>query len=275
MALATVTLSGAPPTATLTTSTLTAGSHSIAANYSGDANCGSSSAVLTQSVNTIGAGVALTSSANPSTTVQSVTFTATVTCNGGLTPTGSVTFTIDGTAGSAITLSGTPPTATFTTSSLSAGPHTVTAAYSGDANCAASTSSILTQVVNGAPVQAQPEEQPAVGLAYCYPAVNAPPLGTPCTPFYPNGSPATGPTAALTFCQTYYGSIAQQQTCIAAILGNIGGFICPIGCAHPHGGDASGNTGILPARLPGAYCTNPDGSRQWVPQGAPAPAGCT
>jgi hypothetical protein len=206
--------------------------------------------------------VTLTSSKNPSNSGDAVTFTATVACPA-FTPTGTVTFTVDGTAGTPVTLSG--GTATFTTSGLTAGSHSVSAAYSGDSNCGPATSSVLTQVVNAA----QATEQPAVGLSYCYPAVNAPPLGTPCTPFYPNGSPATGPTAALTFCQTYYGNIAQQQTCIATILGNVGGFICPIGCARP-----SGNTAMPPAHLPGMYCTLPDGARQWVPQGAPPPVGC-
>ena len=257
-------------TASFTTSSLSPGSHSVAAAYSGDTNCAAStSSVLTQSVGTAGGAVTLSSSANPSTQDQAVTFTATVACPG-FTPGGTVTFTTDGTAGTPVALSG--GTAGFTTSSLTAGSHSVTAAYSGDGNCGASTSAVLTQVVNAPQVvtgPAQPAEVPAVGLAYCYPAPNAPPLGTQCTPFYPNGSPATGPTTALAFCQTYYGTIAQQQACIAATLGNVGGFICPIGCAHP-----AASAVTPPARLPGTYCALPDGARQWVPQGAPPPAGC-
>jgi hypothetical protein len=242
------------------TSSLAPGSHNITASYSGDANCApSTSAVLAQSVGTAGGAVTLTSSLNPSNTGDAVTFTAAVTCPN-LTPTGTVTFSDGGTALGTVTLNASGQ-ATTTTTSLAAGSHHITASYSG--NCAAATSAVLTQVVNGQ------GEQPAVGLAYCYPAVNAPPLGTPCTPFYPNGSPATGPAAALTFCQTYYGAIAQQQACIAAILGNVGGFICPIGCAHP-----AASTTAPPARLPGAYCTLPAGARQWVPQGATQPPGC-
>jgi Bacterial Ig-like domain (group 3) len=134
--------------ATFTTSSLSTGSHSATAAYSGDANCtASTSTTLTQMVTTAGAGTTLTSSANPSAPGQSVTFTAAVTCTG-FTPTGMVAFTIDG---------GTPfvppfpnGVATFTTSTLSPGSHTITAAYSGDANCAASTSSTLTQVVGTA-----------------------------------------------------------------------------------------------------------------------------
>jgi hypothetical protein len=86
----------------------------------------------------------LTSSLNPSTFGQSVTFTATVSPS---TAPGTVQFSIDGTpTGSPITLSNSQ--ASYSTSSLSAGTHQITAAYSGDTNDAASTSSTLTQTVN-------------------------------------------------------------------------------------------------------------------------------
>ena len=93
------------------------------------------------------ATVAVTSSLNPSLYKQSVTFTATVTGNS---PAGAVTFTIDGHHTKLIVLSG--GMATFTTSSLSVGGHTVTAAYSGNYNNAPadSTASPLTQTVNQA-----------------------------------------------------------------------------------------------------------------------------
>jgi hypothetical protein len=87
----------------------------------------------------------LTASPNPSTSGQSVTFTATVTSSGG-TPTGMVTFYDGATALGSATLSG--GTATFTTALLSVGGHSITAVYGGDANFAASTSSTLTQTVN-------------------------------------------------------------------------------------------------------------------------------
>ena len=70
-------------------------SHTISAIYSGDANFNSStSATLTQTVNQDATTTALSSSANPSVSGQSVTFTATVTANppGAGTPTGTVDF---------------------------------------------------------------------------------------------------------------------------------------------------------------------------------------
>jgi hypothetical protein len=135
--------------AQLTTTSLAVGSHSITAIYSGDGNCAAStSPPLIQTVNQVGTGTALTSSQNPSMLGQSVTFTATVTCTG-FTPTGSVTF-LDG----ATTL-GTAPlngagVATFATSALTLGSHTMTASYGGDGNCAPTTSAPLTQTVNAA-----------------------------------------------------------------------------------------------------------------------------
>ena len=90
---------------------------------------------------------ALASSPNPSTVGQNVTFTATVT---GVSPTGTVTFTLDGAAQPAATLSG--GKATLTTAALTAGPHQVTASYGGDASNSASASTALTQQVNAPPV---------------------------------------------------------------------------------------------------------------------------
>ena len=91
---------------------------------------------------------ALSSSTNPSTYDQSVTFTATVSPNGSGTPTGTVTFMDGSTALGTGTLSG--GLATFATSALAIGTHPVTAVYSGDSNFLGSTSSVLTQNVDSA-----------------------------------------------------------------------------------------------------------------------------
>ncbi len=91
---------------------------------------------------------ALSSSQNPQTAGQSVTLTATVT---GDSPSGTVNFRDGGTTisgcGAQTVSSG---TATCTTSSLSAGSHSLTAVYGGDATDTTSTSSTLTQTVNAA-----------------------------------------------------------------------------------------------------------------------------
>jgi hypothetical protein len=88
----------------------------------------------------------LNSSLNPSAFGQPVTFTATVT---GSSPTGTVTFKDGANTLGTGTLNGSG-VATFTTSSLTLGSHSITASYAGDSNNSASTSSPLTQVVNAA-----------------------------------------------------------------------------------------------------------------------------
>jgi prepilin-type N-terminal cleavage/methylation domain-containing protein len=131
-------------------SSLSVASHTITAVYSGDANFNTStSSSLTQIVNKAGTTVNLISSQNPSSSGQSITFTASVTPTGA---TGTVTFKDGGTTlGTGTVASG---SATFIISSLSAGSHTVTAVYSGDTNYNTSTSSpALTQIVVG-PVNA-------------------------------------------------------------------------------------------------------------------------
>ena len=135
--------------ATFATSTLAVGSHSITASYGGDTNfTGSTSAVLTQTVNKASTTTTVASSANPSVFGQSVTFTATVApvAPGAGSPSGTVTF-LDGTTtlGTGTLSAG---TATFTTSTLAVGSHPITASYGGDANFSGSSSAVLTQTVN-------------------------------------------------------------------------------------------------------------------------------
>jgi hypothetical protein len=92
----------------------------------------------------------VSSSADPSTYAQSVSFGAVVSGTGG-TPTGTVQFNIDGAAfGSPVTLSSGAATS-GSTSALTAGTHTVTAVYSGDSNFSGSTGTLSGgQVVNQA-----------------------------------------------------------------------------------------------------------------------------
>jgi hypothetical protein len=134
--------------ATFNLSTLAVGTYSITAQYSGDSNFHSrTSTALSQVVNLATDSTLLASSLNPAPVGQSVTFTATITSTSGgttATPTGTVTFS-DGS-----TLLGSTPltggVATYSTSSLASGNHSITAQYGGDANFAAASSG-LTQVV--------------------------------------------------------------------------------------------------------------------------------
>jgi pseudomonalisin len=89
---------------------------------------------------------ALASSVNPAVQGVPVTFTATVATVGADPPTGSVTFSDGSTTLGSGNLNGSQ-IATFTTSTLAVGSNSITASYSGDANNAASTSSILSQTI--------------------------------------------------------------------------------------------------------------------------------
>jgi Bacterial Ig-like domain (group 3)/Domain of unknown function DUF11 len=124
---------------------LAAGSHVITAVYHGDKRfAGSTSNMVTEVVKTA-TTTAVTSSANPSVQGQTVTYTAKVSPAGG----GSVTFAdggkpVTGCKARSLNSSG---QATCQVTYATTGSHAVTAAYSGDAANAGSTSAVLTQSV--------------------------------------------------------------------------------------------------------------------------------
>jgi endonuclease/exonuclease/phosphatase family metal-dependent hydrolase len=91
----------------------------------------------------------LTSTPNPSGLGQSATLTATVSSSSGL-PTGTVTFE-EGTSVLGTSTLDASGQATFATSALATGSHSLTAVYGGDANYSGSTSSALSQVVLAPP----------------------------------------------------------------------------------------------------------------------------
>ena len=127
------------PAVTCSTSSLSAGTHTIVAAYSGDTNYLSSNGSATQSVTASTSTIGVTSSPSSSTVNQSVAFTATVTRGStGIALSGTVSLT-DGVSGPPVpgcTISFNTGTgvATCSTSSLSKGTHTIVATYSGDSN---------------------------------------------------------------------------------------------------------------------------------------------
>ena len=128
-------------------------SHAITAVYGGDGNFNTStSGTVNQVVNKANTTTGLTSSINPTVFGQSTTLTATVTAvaPGVGTPSGTVDFKDGATViAAAVPLNGSA-VATFSTSSLSVGGHSITAVYSGNGNFLTSTSSAVNQVVNKA-----------------------------------------------------------------------------------------------------------------------------
>jgi hypothetical protein len=137
--------------ATCTVAYAGAGTHSITAVYSGDADfTASTSPALTQTINQGATAALVTSAANPSVPSQMVTYTAFVAAVAPAsgTPSGTVTF-MDGAA----PIGGCGPvlvggTATCTIVYAGVDSHTITVTYGGDANFTGSASPALTQTIN-------------------------------------------------------------------------------------------------------------------------------
>ena len=137
--------------ATLVTSALAVGTHSLTVAYSGDLEfSASTSATVTQTVNLASTTTSLTSTPNPSAVGQAVTLRATVSPVAPATgvPTGSVTFRDGATSLGVVALVN--GSASLTISTLAAGSHSLTAAYGGSPTFLASTSAAVTQTVNAA-----------------------------------------------------------------------------------------------------------------------------
>lgn len=130
-----------------TTNQLAVGSHRITAQYGGSTNAnGSTSPVLMQVVNPAPTTVTLTGTPNPASVGQQVTLTASITGTlGGVPSSGTVTFADqNGTIGTAPVNAG---SAAFSTSTLTAGTHTITATYIASGSFAGGTSQPFTEVI--------------------------------------------------------------------------------------------------------------------------------
>ena len=121
-------------------------------------NAASNAFISKLAINQISTQTTLGATANPATTGNSVTFTADVTATFG-TAAGNVVFAVDGSTVSTVALSS--GVASYSTSSLAAGTHTIAASYAGNSTYPASSAS-LTETVN-APVVPPPALSPAVG----------------------------------------------------------------------------------------------------------------
>jgi hypothetical protein len=127
---------------------LSVGTWNITAVYGGDANFSGSKSAITQVV-LPATTISLSSSLNPSTYGQAVTFTAVITSANGTPPNGeTITFMKGATVLGTGMLSG--GSASFTTSTLPGGTDYIKAVYGGDSNFGGSTSQALPQVVNKA-----------------------------------------------------------------------------------------------------------------------------
>ena len=136
--------------ATLTTSALTVGTHTIEASYGGTANYDSSDDDLDQVVSALESTTVVVSAPNPSVYGSDATFTATVTSGGSPVTSGTVQFSEGGTSyGPPVPLAG-DGTASLTADQLPVGTHTITATFSGTSTIDGGTGSV-DHVVTPAP----------------------------------------------------------------------------------------------------------------------------
>jgi Bacterial Ig-like domain (group 3)/Putative Ig domain len=151
--------------ATFVTSSLPLGSNSITVTYNSDGNYqGSQSGTLNETISPAATKTVVSTSGSPSTFGQNVTFTATVTVKspGSGAPFGTVEFKDGGTVIATRPLNASGQ-ATYTTSTLAVGSHSITAVFEGDADFTTSTSGAVTQrVTKGTTGAALISSQPAV-----------------------------------------------------------------------------------------------------------------
>lgn len=129
--------------ASLTVSNLSVGSHTILANYSGDASNTAGTSSLGQLIVKTVSTLALTSTPNPSTLQQVVTLRATVTP---ASATGAISFFAAGTLLATVPV--TNGVALLTTSGLVLGTQSLTATYSGDGIFLGASAPAIPQTVN-------------------------------------------------------------------------------------------------------------------------------
>jgi large repetitive protein len=169
-------------TATLTTSSLTFGAHSITASYEGDTDHALSTSSMLNEQIVQAATDSLISSVNPSIFGVNIVFTIEVAGVGSLTPTGTVVLRDGATTLGTLTLNGTGM-ASMQNASLAVGSHTISGSYSGDANYSTASTSLL-QTVQSATTQ-------ITLTASANPAIYATPLTFLAT-VKGNGGVATG-----------------------------------------------------------------------------------
>ena len=136
--------------ATWSTATLLQGAHPMTAIYNGDASReiqASTSNVVNQDVQAPTAAF-VSSTPNPSNFGSPITLTATITPTGNSAATGTITFLDGANPVGTAPLIGTTSQATFSTSALTVGAHTISVTYPGDPNNGASASPAITQSVN-------------------------------------------------------------------------------------------------------------------------------
>lgn len=224
----------------------TTGTRYITVVYSGDSNhLGSTSAVLSQEVNTLPAATTtkVSTSGSPTFINQQVLFTAKITSTYGPLPDGETVSFYDGTTliGTGMTSSG---ATTFSTSTLAARTHTIKASYAGDAMFRSS-SGTVTQVVTLYPSSVTvptTSRNPSIygqSVTLSATVISSAPLSPTGTVVFKNGTTSigsatvnTGGVATLTksnlaagtlsITATYNGDSETAKSASAALLQTVG-----------------------------------------------------
>jgi hypothetical protein len=210
----------------------TAGSYTVNAVYSGDANFVTSSGTTLQAVTSTSTSTAVVASPTPSSVNQAVTFTATVTSGiaGSINPTGSVAFSYTLGGGPSIPLCnsvtvstlGTITTATCINTLPAQGAYTIKAAYSGDSNFQASAGT-TPQTVVGTSTTTAVVSAPAPSV------VNQPVTFTATVT--PSVLGATNPSAGVAFTYVFNGG-SPVTLCASAAVSTLG-KITTASCTAP------------------------------------------
>jgi subtilisin family serine protease len=184
--------------ASFSTSTLGEGMHSITARYTGDNRLSASvSPALTQTVTkpTASISIFLAAGASPAAIGTALTFSASV---APASATGTIIF-FDGSTPISASLPLSGGTAVFTTSALSAGSHSITAQYSGDATFNAGTSNALVQSVAKAQTTIMitaPDDSVKTGASAAFTATITPSAATGTVVFFEGATAISGSVPA-------------------------------------------------------------------------------
>jgi Big-like domain-containing protein len=213
--------------ASVTTSSLAAGNgflgnHLITATYDGDANFPAGNATLLQKVHAFATTTTLTSSPNPSASGQSVSFTATVTA-GSPTPTGMATFQEGSSALAQVPLSS--GSASFSTSNLSLGGHTITATYQSDTLSALSSATTSQSVVSPTPTPTPSPTPTATATSTPTPTATSTPTATATSTPTPTSTPTATATATPTATPAQPINLSTRMRVEKGDNVGIGGFI--------------------------------------------------
>jgi large repetitive protein len=181
-----------------------------------------------------GTTTGLTSDTNPSSFGQQVKLTATVTSATSVVPTGSVAFADNGVTLATVPLSGS--VATYTTSALGVGSHSITATYSGDAKHTVS-SGTASQVVNAGAT--------TTTVSANGDGVAGHPVTLTAVVVAASGTPPVGPTGTVTFFVngTQVGLPTNVDSSGTAVLNDSGADFATAGTQYAvtatYGGDAN------------------------------------